>query len=108
MITVSFYRNHDGLTEQYKVQGHAGDAPEGESIVCAWVSAVTQMALIGLEKKTQHKVLYRTDAEKGILEVTLQSEPDAQSQLLLSTMEETLKQLVEECPKYVRLKEHRR
>ena len=106
MITIDLYRNHKGKITGFTSRGHAGDAPAGESVVCAWVSAVTQMALVGLEQQLQYPVTYRADTKKGELQVTLQRTPDAKSQALLGSMETVLYQLAEQCPQDVRIREH--
>ncbi len=106
MITVDLYRNRKGEITAFRSKGHASDAPAGESVICAWVSAVTQMALVGLEQQLQYPVEYRADTKKGELQVTLQRTPDAKSQALLGSMEAVLYQLAEQCPQDVRIHEH--
>ena len=106
MITVDLYRNRKGEITAFRSKGHASDAPTGESVICAWVSAVTQMALVGLEQQLQYPVEYRADTKKGELQVTLQRTPDAKSQALLGSMEAVLYQLAEQCPQDVRIHEH--
>ena len=95
MITIDLYRNHKGEITGFRSQGHAGDAPAGESILCAWVSAATQMALVGLEQQLKYPVDYQVDQKKGVLQVTLQRTPDI-----------VLYQLAEQCPQDVRIREH--
>lgn len=107
MITIDIYRTKQNLIRAYKVLGHAEDAPEGQSIICAWVSAVTQMALIGLENELKQPLTYRTEAEEGLLEVTLQGVPNERTQILLGSMVDTLWQLVESFPQDVCVFEHR-
>ena len=106
MITVDLYRNRKGEITAFRSKGHASDAPAGESVICAWVSAVTQMALVGLEQQLQYPVEYHADTKKGELQVTLQRTPDAKSQALLGSMEAVLYQLAEQCPQDVRIHEH--
>ena len=50
MIQVTFKKNSRGLITQFEVKGHASFAPRGEDIVCAAVSALTQTAVMSLEK----------------------------------------------------------
>ena len=106
MITIEVYRNPQGAIIGFCSRGHAGDAPAGKSVICAWVSAVTQMVLVGLEQQLHYSVAYKTDTKQGLLQVTLQQEPDGQSQALFGSMEMTLKQLAAQCPQDVRLYEH--
>ena len=106
MITIDLYRNHKGEITCFRSQGHANGAPAGESVICAWVSAVTQMVLVGLEQQLKYPVNYQVDREQGVLQVTLQRTPDIKSQILLGSMETVLYQLAEQCPQDVRIREH--
>ena len=61
MIVVS---HNDG---KIKIEGHAGYAPEGQDIVCAGVSALTQSLMLSLEKLTDDKIKY--DVSPGKVDV---------------------------------------
>ncbi|MGJ0848178.1 ribosomal-processing cysteine protease Prp [Tissierella praeacuta] len=50
MIEVKLYKNDMGNYHRYEVEGHAGYAEYGKDIVCAGVSAITQSALLTLER----------------------------------------------------------
>lgn len=106
MITIDVYRNRQGKIIGFQSRGHAADAPAGESVICAWVSAATQMVIVGLEQQLHYSVEYKTDTKQGLLQVTLKQEPDRQSQTLFGSMEMVLKQLAEQCPQDVRIYEH--
>lgn len=54
MTEVQVRRAPDGTITEIRVEGHAGFADHGEDIVCAAVSALTQTALIGLERVARH------------------------------------------------------
>ena len=51
MITVKIERNDNDEIISFSLDGHAGYDVEGKDIVCAAVSAVTNMTLIGLHEK---------------------------------------------------------
>lgn len=51
MITINIVRNIDNEIISISLDGHAGYNKYGKDIVCAAVSAVTNMALIGLNEK---------------------------------------------------------
>ncbi len=106
MIIIDVYKDKDGYITRYRSRGHASGAPAGENVLCAWVSAVTQMALVGLEQELNYPVDYSTDEDQGILKVALKSAPDAKSQAVLGSMLRILQQLAEQCPQDVRLNEH--
>lgn len=106
MITVDLFRNQEGYITGFRSQGHAGDAPAGESVICAWVSAATQLVLVGLEQQLQYPVDYEADTDQGLLQVILRQAPDALSQALFGSMELVLRQLAGQCPQDVRIHEH--
>lgn len=106
MITIDVYRNRQGEITGFKSCGHASDAPAEKSVICAWISAVTQMVLVGLEQELNYSVDYKTDIEQGLLQVRLKQEPDRQSRTLFSSMEMVLRQLAAQCPQDVRIHEH--
>lgn len=107
MIIIDIFKNQAGFITGYQALGHADDALCGDSIVCAWVSAVTQMSLVGLEQQLKHPVVYTTDETNGLLSVRLKAAPTARTQDLLRSMEITLEQLVERLPQEVTLNKHR-
>ena len=51
MITIKIVRNVNNEIISFTLNGHAGYDVQGKDIVCAAVSAVTNMALIGLLEK---------------------------------------------------------
>ncbi|NLB87652.1 MAG: ribosomal-processing cysteine protease Prp [Syntrophomonadaceae bacterium] len=94
---------HGSSIKGFIVKGHADYAPEGQDIVCAGVSAITQTALIGLLKHLNDKPTYKID--KGNLEVFLAdntSDDDFdKAQIILSTMLAGLQSLQESYGEYV-------
>ncbi len=50
MIQITVKRGPRGLLAGFQVEGHASFAPKGEDIVCAAVSALTQTAVMSLQK----------------------------------------------------------
>ena len=48
MITIKIFRNDKNEIVSFMLDGHAGYDAKGKDIVCAAVSAVTNMTLIGL------------------------------------------------------------
>ncbi|HOG01226.1 MAG: hypothetical protein BWY35_01575 [Firmicutes bacterium ADurb.Bin248] len=49
MTQVTFFRS-GGRMAGFEARGHTGCAPEGEDIVCAGISALTQTALAGIRE----------------------------------------------------------
>ena len=64
MITVRFFG--EAPCKGFYASGHAGMAPQGQDLVCAAVSALTQGALFAL-KHYQVSFRYRQEDENGVL-----------------------------------------
>ncbi len=104
MTKVEIYRQNKCIIG-FKVTGHSGYAKRGEDIVCSAVSALTQTALLGLEKVAKASVDY--DISDGYLQCRI---IDAGSELgavkcaaILETMYEGLKNIEITYGKYIRL-----
>ena len=108
MIKIEVSRNEQGMITGYRVSGHAGYAEEGEDIICSAISALTQAPLMGLERHLKLKPTYTVDQEAGILEVALNSAPNDLTEAILETMLLGVTSIAKQCPKYVRIQEHRR
>lgn len=50
MILVTVKRDGRGLVAGFRIAGHAGYADKGQDIVCAAVSALAQMAILGVKR----------------------------------------------------------
>jgi uncharacterized protein YsxB (DUF464 family) len=50
MITINIKRNYKNEIVKFSLDGHAGYAESGNDIVCAAVSAITNMIIIGFER----------------------------------------------------------
>lgn len=99
----------DSSIKGFIVKGHADYAPEGQDIVCAGVSAITQTALIGLLKHLENKPSYKID--KGNLEVFLADDIGDKdfdkAQIILSTMLAGLQSLQESYSEFVEIEMRR-
>ncbi|MFZ5352938.1 MAG: ribosomal-processing cysteine protease Prp [Bacillota bacterium] len=104
MTTVEFYLKEKNIIG-FKVSGHTGFAKRGEDIVCSAVSALTQTALIGLEKVAGAKVEY--SIKDGFLQCRI---IDTRTELgaikcsaILETLYEGLKNIEATYENYIRL-----
>ena len=70
MITVKIVRNVNNEIISFTLNGHAGYDVQGKDIVCAAVSAATNMALIGLSEKLKLNLKFEK-SEGGYLKVEL-------------------------------------
>ncbi|MEG1158978.1 MAG: ribosomal-processing cysteine protease Prp [Acidaminococcaceae bacterium] len=108
MITIELDKNEQGFMTAYKVSGHAEYNPDGMDIVCALVSVLTQVPIMGLEQHLKLKPFCHVNEEDGILEVRLAEAPTALTQAILATMECGVRNLAQEYQEYIRIQEHRR
>jgi len=103
MTTITVFKE-SGLIIGYHASGHSEYAASGEDIVCAAASIITQSTLLGLQEVAKVKITASKDDDKALLEVKLHEQND-QAQTILKTMELALKNLQEQYPKYVQVKE---
>ena len=59
MIKIEIVRNSDQAMVGFSVTGHANTAPHGQDIVCAGISALTQTAVLGLDRQLKKKFMLR-------------------------------------------------
>lgn len=108
MITVKIKRNNNKEIVSFSLSGHAGYDAEGKDIVCAAVSSVTNMVLIGLNEKLRVKIkAERSDG--GYLKVDLLEESNSDkmkfAQLLLETMITEFLDIESNYKEYISVKE---
>ena len=89
MITVKITRNVKNEIISLSLNGHAGYDVNGKDIVCAAVSAVTNMVLIGLNEKLDIRLGFEK-SEGGYIKVEspkdIDSEKMISAQVLLESM----------------------
>lgn len=102
MIKITFFKNKEFLIG-FEINGHSGYAEQGSDIVCAAVSSMTQMAVVGLEKILKLKVNVRKDEKKGYLICKLSKKLDeiAKAQDILKTLKISLEDIIKDYKKYV-------
>ena len=70
MITIKVTRNKGNEIIGFSLNGHAGYSENGKDIVCAAVSAVTNMTIIGLAEKLKLNIKFERN-DGGYLKVEL-------------------------------------
>ncbi len=103
MTRVRFHRDGRGLLRGFTAIGHTGSAPQGEDIVCAGVSALTQTAVNALEGVAGIVPIVRTG--DGMLRVRLPGGLNARqshdAQVILRTVRQGLGDIAKVYPQYV-------
>ena len=106
MIRAILRRDREKRFTGYEISGHAGYAEEGSDIVCAAVSVLATACANSLESVCGiHPTV--TGGDNGYLKAVLPSAmTEAQrhdAQVILCTLRQGLRDLVESYPKYVQL-----
>ena len=108
MITVKIWRNVNNEIVSFSLNGHAGYGVEGKDIVCAAVSAVTNMALIGLNEKLKINLNFEKSGS-GYLKVELPKDIDFEdmrvAQVLLESLVTEYLDIESNYGKYILVKE---
>jgi uncharacterized protein YsxB (DUF464 family) len=89
-------------TDGVKVRGHANYAPQGQDIVCAGVTALTQTLVGSLETLTGNKIKY--DMSPGRVDIEIE-DPDEDAQLLMDSFLVGIEMIADEFPEYIRVEE---
>ena len=107
MITINIKRNDKNEIVKFSLEGHAGFAKSGNDIVCAAVSAITNMIIIGFEKLNIMPEFEKDD--DGFLSFELPNDLDLETnqkiQFLLECMTEEFMDIQKNYSKYVKVKE---
>ena len=89
--------------------GHSGYAQEGSDIVCAAVSTLLEHLINGLTEIVKVKVDYVVDETIPHLSVTLPKDLDKETmincQILMKSVEMSLKQVADGYQKFIKIKE---
>ena len=89
MITVKVTRNVKNEIISFSLNGHAGYDVQGKDIVCAAVSAVTNMALIGLGEKLKLNLKFEK-SDGGYLKVGLPEDINKDDMMVAQFLLESL------------------
>lgn len=107
MTTVAFFMSPEYGVIGFEATGHTGFAEEGEDIVCAAISALTESTLNGLLSVTKTPTMYQRDDENAILTACLTPECTREqlerAQILLVTLQETIQAVARDYPRNVRI-----
>lgn len=110
MVEVVLVRDRDGALRGFRAAGHAGFAERGADIVCAAVSALTEVTVLGLQARLGLEPAVEMDEERGLLLCTLDRDgtpPEmwARAQDLLETLALGLGEIAKEYADYIRVRE---
>jgi uncharacterized protein YsxB (DUF464 family) len=106
MITVTIIRDYNKAITGFVISGHARTAPHGMDIVCAGVSALSQSAIMGIERHLGREIDLMQNNDG--LTMNLIGQPDSRTEAILETMLLGLTEIAKLYPRSVRIIEHRR
>lgn len=86
--------------DEITVAGHAGFAPEGQDIICAAVSTLTQTLIKSIEDLTDDRIQYRISPGRVDIDYGNLSE---QSRTLIDSFFVGIYMIANEYPDYVRI-----
>lgn len=86
----------------FTASGHSDYADEGEDIVCAALSAITQTAMLGLKHYQPEIKAHWEAGDDPILKVVVPN-PNHETQVILRTMVIGLEDILAGVPKFVRI-----
>ena len=108
MTTITIERQQNSII-QVECKGHTGFAREGEDIVCAAISSITQTALLGLLNVAKVKVDVTRNDDKGYLKFRivgdLGKEKRIECDAILETMLQGIADVQSDFSKYIKLED---
>jgi len=107
MITINIKRNEKNEIVKFSLEGHAGFAKSGKDIVCAAVSAITNMIIIGFEQLNIMPNFEKNDDGYLSFELpnNLTEEQNSKIQYLLNCMTEEFMDIQKNYMKHVKVNE---
>ncbi len=110
MIRIAVIRDREGRITGFSIKGHAGQAPEGNDIVCAAVSAVAYAAVGALEELAGVSAGDRIEKD-GHMEFGVGENLDRgnreKAAVILGTAEVGFRQIAHSYSKYVKIGKER-
>ncbi len=101
MVSVIIYKKN-GSYYRIECSGHAGNAPEGENIVCAAISALVINCFNSVEQFTGDYVSSETSKD-GITSLQLKEHISHDTELLVKSLELGLNEISKDNGKYLKI-----
>ena len=102
MTKITFFKKKD-LIIGFEIFGHTGKANRGEDLLCAQISTVAQLAVVGVEDVAKAQNFH--EISDGYLKVTV-ADKEAQNeniQFLFNTCLQSFKSIILDEEKYAKL-----
>lgn len=86
MISITIYRDREGICTGFDTIGHAEYAQAGEDIVCAGASALVMNAINSIEAFTEDRFELNTLEETGFISFRFQGKASHDAGLLMNSL----------------------
>lgn len=102
MTNITFLKKND-LIIGFEVKGHTGKANRGEDLLCAQISTIAQLAVVGIEEVGRINAF--REISDGYLKITISEKnaKDEKVQFLFSTCLKSFKSVVINEEKFAKL-----
>lgn len=107
MVSFSIKRDRNNRINGFTCSGHAGYAEKGTDIVCAAVSALTQSAILALERLVGVDLKLKADSKTGFLDCVWENIPQKteQSELIIGMVALGLREIQKQYPDHLNVDE---
>lgn len=107
MVSFSIKRDRNNRINGFTCSGHADYSEKGTDIVCAAVSALTQSAILALERLVGVKLALKADSKTGLIDCSWDNYPDIieQSELVIRMVALGLIEIQKQYPDHLKVNE---
>ena len=102
MTKITFYRNGD-LIIGFEVSGHTGKEERGRDLLCAQISTVAQLAVVGMTEVIKLNAFYEISDGYLKIKTNLKDSEKSEVQVLYKTCLESFKSIIVDEKKYAKL-----
>ncbi len=102
MTQITFYRNENTIIG-FEVSGHTGKDDYGKDLLCAQISTVAQLAVVGVKEVLKLNAFCEISDGYLIIKVNLNDAKDDRVQVLFNTCLKSFKSIVADEKKYAKL-----
>jgi len=107
MVTFSIRRDRNNRINGFTCSGHAGYSEKGTDIVCAAISALTQTAVLALDRLVGVKPILKADSKTGFMDCRWENLSDKtdQAELVIGMVLLGLSEIQKQYPDHLKVDE---
>lgn len=107
MTTVCFFEEKDGNVIAVETKGHSGYAPEGEDVLCAFISSAMQLCGVALQETLSIPNSFFSDTEGVTMSCSIRQCEDVQQRekayVVLNSLRLFFTQLSQQYGEYIKV-----